>query len=490
MASNQETSESINVWINTVAKKGLPTLCSTVTAISKINADSDTPVDQLADYIKQDPGLTAHILRHTQGAYRVPLKGKNNTVNRAIVMLGFNEVKSLCFSLSVLEDIIHGTPRTEFLSQLGISFHAAIQARSLGIVLGKRNCEEIFTAALLKKLGDLTFWSLGGENATKLAKAILENPSLSSKDVEKKSLGFSLDELTKKLCSSWNIDSYLYGRELDPDMDKCVSIGYEIAESSVGGWDNSLIKETIKKAAEFTSQKNEIMEQQIRDNAASAIRYALGFGIPGISGTLNELSKIYNENKKDFVTFVENNHTSEYDTLTNESNDLFVLKTIKGIGTLLEVGTNINELVKLSLEGIHRGIAFDRAVFCLLSPNRKFLIPKSFINSYSTELAESFKIELDQSNIFGRCLFAEIPIWVHGELELSEKNLLPESIQNVLSKSGFIVAPIIVNSKAIGLFYVDRGIRNANISQDDYESFKQIVFQVRLALEHIASNSR
>lgn len=476
---------NLESWVKDISTKGLPALTATAQAIAKIDSDSDTPIEQLADYIMQDPGLTAHILRHTQGAYRVPLKGKHNTINRAIVMLGFNEIKSLCLGIAILEDLTKGNPRIEFISELGISFHAAIQARSLAFEKGERNCEEIFTAALLSHLGNLAFWSVANDEVAKLSEAIQDSDGLSNEGIEKDCLGFSLNELSLGLGSAWNLQHYTDSSE--NGFKTYIDLGYEIARSAISGWNSPEFESTVESVGVYLGQPKSKVIESLKKNSSFAMRYALGFGIPGISETLYKICEEEDDASAQSSVEIEEDKLNEAKTtsLHEISDELFQLKTIRGIGTLLEAGTNINELVKIALEGMHRGLAFDRAAFCLISPNRKTLMPKATVNKYSEQLMNVLKISIDPASVFGNVILNNQTVWAPEGLDPSESLLLPTTITKFIGDTEFILAPIQVKNKPIGLFYVDRGVRKVSISQSEFESLKHLVFQVKLALEHI-----
>lgn len=468
---------SLEQWVETISEKGLPALAATVRAIEKIDESAEYPIDILADYIKQDPGLTSHILRHTQGAYRIPLKGKHNTINRAIVMLGFKEIKSLCLSLSLIEDILKANPRVEFMSELGISFHAAIQARNIAFECGERNCEEIFTSALLSKLGNLAFWGLGGEQANELSNAIRNASKLPLEDIEKQCLGFSLEQLSQELSAAWKLDSYSFGP--NSRFTDYIKLGFQIAEASVHGWESEEFKKTLEDASQLSSLPIDSTEKIIRESSEIAVRYALGFGVPGLSQTLYKIS--YEDIENAAVEEPQN----KKETLLDSPNESFQLKTLKSLSTLLEAGTNIHELVITALEGMHKGLAIDRAIFCLLTPNRKRLLPKTFANSYSEQLLDIFTISIDSCPVIHSSISSDAPLWITSTAEDIDYGATPSALKTILDKNDYILAPVSVSNKPIGVFYIDRGVRRSPFLQSEFEALKHLVFQVRLALEHL-----
>ena len=85
-----------------------------------------------------------------------------------MVLLGFEEVRSICLSIAVVESMLKGTQKQRVLDEMARSFHAAVQARAFAEQRKDKSPEEVFIATLLYRLGDMAFWAFSGEWAQEL----------------------------------------------------------------------------------------------------------------------------------------------------------------------------------------------------------------------------------------------------------------------------------------------------------------------------------
>jgi putative nucleotidyltransferase with HDIG domain len=82
--------------------KQLPALPAVVGRLIKVVNSPDSSAEDAADLIEKDPALTSKILRLANSAfYGVPRSV--SSVNSAVVILGFNTIKSLVLSASVIQ---------------------------------------------------------------------------------------------------------------------------------------------------------------------------------------------------------------------------------------------------------------------------------------------------------------------------------------------------------------------------------------------------
>ncbi len=80
----------------------LPTLPQVVTTIINLIDDPDSSAKDINDVMGQDPALVAKILKIVNSAF-YGLPNRVSSISQAIVILGFNTVKSLALSASVLD---------------------------------------------------------------------------------------------------------------------------------------------------------------------------------------------------------------------------------------------------------------------------------------------------------------------------------------------------------------------------------------------------
>lgn len=82
--------------------KDLPTVPSVLTKLVSLSIDSALNADSLADIVGIDQTISAKLLRIANSAF-YGCRGKVSSVSRAIMILGFSEVKSLALGMSIFQ---------------------------------------------------------------------------------------------------------------------------------------------------------------------------------------------------------------------------------------------------------------------------------------------------------------------------------------------------------------------------------------------------
>jgi len=103
MANPIEENESIEALGDIIDDIGdLPTLPTVVTKITQMTSNPQTNAADVGKLIGTDPSLSSKILKLVNSAY-YGFPRAINSVTKAIVLLGFNKVKNIALSASVVE---------------------------------------------------------------------------------------------------------------------------------------------------------------------------------------------------------------------------------------------------------------------------------------------------------------------------------------------------------------------------------------------------
>jgi len=169
----------------------MPILSAVVTQLNQLTGDDDAEVNQLAEVILKDPHMTSQILKVANSVQYNPINSSISTVSRAIVLLGFRGVRSLCISLMVVEFWTYGGQTADDL-EMAESDCKAIE-KTIGLSFNK----------LSKELGKV--WCLGdtlqealttGSKKSEKAQAVLLGDAFSQSDLNDKNIQ---KELMKKM---------------------------------------------------------------------------------------------------------------------------------------------------------------------------------------------------------------------------------------------------------------------------------------------------
>ena len=111
-------------WVRRLNEEEFPLFAHTARNIASLSADDEASVNELAQVILGDSAMTARVLRMANSAYYNPSSQRINTVSRAIVLLGFDVVRSIALSISLIDTVLTGGRHDAALGELVKSFHA------------------------------------------------------------------------------------------------------------------------------------------------------------------------------------------------------------------------------------------------------------------------------------------------------------------------------------------------------------------------------
>lgn len=133
--------------------RDLPTLPTIAVQIFKVTNDPEATIEQLKDIISTDQVVTARILRAVNSAY-YGFPRQTDTLSKAIVILGFNNVRSLTLSVSMMEMYPQKSPTKFDYGELWThAVGTAHCARAIARIHNPRNAEQFFVAGLLHDIG-------------------------------------------------------------------------------------------------------------------------------------------------------------------------------------------------------------------------------------------------------------------------------------------------------------------------------------------------
>ncbi|MFZ5774241.1 MAG: HDOD domain-containing protein [Thermodesulfobacteriota bacterium] len=182
--------------------KNLPTLPGIVTKLSKMAADPDTTTDQMGKVISKDHILAAKLLKLVNSAF-YGFPQRISSLNSAIILLGFNVIKSLIISASIFE-VMEAQDVELWEHSLGCAVVSNVLAKRLGL----KDPEEISTAGLIHDLGKVAIkMELPREYAE--ITAMVKERGISRLEAEREVLGLDHAEVGGWLAKSWNLPNKL-----------------------------------------------------------------------------------------------------------------------------------------------------------------------------------------------------------------------------------------------------------------------------------------
>ncbi len=185
----------------------LPTLPGIVTRITQMVDDPNATASEIGKEIEQDQVLSAKVLKLVNSGF-YGFSQPISTISHAMVLLGFNVVKTLVLSTAVLDMMAN--------SMVGLWHHSLACARSCGIIgrhLDMADPEEISVTGLLHDLGKIVLEEHMKAEFDQIADLVQERNALCY-EVEEEVLGITHANVGGWLLQKWQLPSQL----VDPIM--------------------------------------------------------------------------------------------------------------------------------------------------------------------------------------------------------------------------------------------------------------------------------
>ena len=212
-----------NHWDKVTIEANLISLPDIYWRLKEIIDARDYSMQDVAQLIVYDPGLTARMLRIVNSAY-FGFSAKIDTVNHAVSILGVQQIQDLVLTTSIADAL--GDYECEHLDirQFWMrSVYRAIAARELAVVCNLMDNERMFVAGLLSGIGHLIMY----KSVPVLAQQAQRQARESGRPlylVEREVTGFDHAQVAAVLMKNWKLPASLvtvikHHLEFDADAD-------------------------------------------------------------------------------------------------------------------------------------------------------------------------------------------------------------------------------------------------------------------------------
>ena len=464
--------KGVEYWTKRISDQEMPALCSTVRDLEKLAKDDVSSLSLLGRSVMHDNALTSRILRVANSATYNKGINQVSTVSRAAVVLGFDTIRNICLTARLLSSLLenHNLSDSVFqrlLKLMGQSFHAAMIARMMLNDRDESLREEVFIATLLYRIGESAFWSMGGDLADALDEKLLNTEnSVDQLNLIRSELGASFNQLTQGIARSWGLGDTLLKALNNPDERmpeiRCIFLADKLAESIAHPYlDPQGFQKRLQQAADMLDIKVDEFNQRLIHCNQVTHKLAIDYGAKALVDYIPNTEKVF-----------EKLDASQPEVLLREANLTVQLNKLRELTGFAINKTDFNQVMQTALEGIFSGVGVDRCGVLLLTPNRKMLQPRVVMGDDADTMKTTFVIELtDHQSIFAQCIEQKKPQWLHQtQTSESSKSTTSNAIEH-LSREGFLIAPLMVNTKVLGVFYADRHASFRKFEQVDFDAF-------------------
>lgn len=188
--------------------QGLPTLPAMLVKINQLLLNPRTSAKEVAQLITSDPAIASKVLRVVNSSF-YGFPNRITTVTHAIVILGFNTIKSIVLSSSIF-DVFKKETKSSFDREAFWKHSVAVGATSKVVAnrVGEKSVEELFLAGLLHDIGKIVLDHFLHPAFLEILKDAQERKVMLC-EAERKKFGFTHGEIGAWMFAQWNLSKSL-----------------------------------------------------------------------------------------------------------------------------------------------------------------------------------------------------------------------------------------------------------------------------------------
>jgi len=508
-------------------KSDFPTFSQNIREINKKASASRgnyASASELANAVLKDYSLTNKLLKLVNSAFYGQFAGKITTVSRAVVVLGFEEVSMAASSLLLFDQLKNKAQKEELRDAAASSFMSGMIAKDLAERMRLPMTEEAFICSMFHNLGKhlVLFYF---EEESRQIKDLMAQKGIKENAAVRSVLGMSYEELGTDIARYWKFpDKITSSMKAIPkgDLDKpkseeemlrnlsgfsnrlCHIVG-GIEEGEGGEAIKSLLKRFEKcfplskkqisglldsakeKVEEYSGIFNVNLKQSniIKQLDNYSKREAEETAAAAAAEAEVEMAQIAQDIVQDSYEDVE---LSEGDHATSEIKDpqTILINGIQDITNTLLEDFELNDVLTMILETIYRGFVFNRVLFCIMNGKTKQMEARFGFGKDIDKLIKNFSFKVNKSpDVFNFSISNAKDIGIDDAKDIRFKKRIPEWYFRVVSAPAFILYPIVVNKRPVGLIYADRENPGMVISGNQINYMKTLCSQAILAIKQM-----
>jgi HD-like signal output (HDOD) protein len=484
--NGQALKESI---LNKIRRKSeFPAMSNTINLINGFNGKEDTSVSEFANIVLKDYALTTKILKLVNSVNYAQF-GEVTTISRAIILLGFESVKNIALTLMLFEYLQKNGANPDLMNSIIKSFYSGIMSQKISIDAGFGDKEEAFICSTLHTLGRIMVAYSMPEKIDEIKEAAKER-GISENLAAHTVLGISYEDIGATMAKEWNFPAKitqsihnLRGSEITQnpsDVEKMSSISTfsnEIVNIISG--DMSKKDKDAKIGALMKSFKTHFgkVESKIEGIISSSLdelkdySKLLNFDMENTSFSSNVYSWVsgtdtVSRSEVDMSTAIDigalslESIDSMMDADMQNTPESIFTKGVQDINSSILGNYSLNDVIRIALETMYRGMQLSgtaRVLFFIKDPKLSQMNIRIGFGSDIEKLKGWFKIPVNAVNDIFNIAFAKQNDIVVKDIERPDiVKLLPKWYSEKIKSPIFVIMlPIIINSKTIGLFYIE-----------------------------------
>jgi HD-like signal output (HDOD) protein len=458
-----------------------PVMESTVSQVSQLSSSEPTSASVLVDAMLQQHGVVQKFLRLVNTAASV--QGQQvTTISRAVLLLGFERARTVAAALILIEHLQSQAKSPELMDALTRSFYSATLGRAIADRTGFVDPEEAFIAALFHNLGRIVVaLHLRDEmDAIQKASAVVDSDRAANHDPGLSYAGVGIAvanalNLPRRLAKSMTCvpgarmhDSMSDEEKLGGLATLTNSITDTLASDAVGSDKRAEIVRLVHSYGSHLSALDGSIDGLVAKAIIDLKALSKAFGLAAPNSALvmglgeRRIASLGSSEKKRADTgsaagrLIE---VADADLHAGELPEATLTRGLHEITGLLIGEYTLDDVLRVILETMYRalGVGRTRAFFLLKDLTAPLVRYRFGLGVSPTEVRAWQEVSLGRGDdIFSLALGRQKDLVIKDSTAPEVAPFLRDWHRRLLVSPRFVVLlPLVVDQRALGLFYVD-----------------------------------
>lgn len=487
--------------------------------ISEINEKaapgSTSSASQLASVIFKDYALTTKLLKMVNSAIYSQFSGQIATISRAVVILGFEQVRMAATGLVFFEHLKNRAQANVVKKSILASFLSGILARDMGLRMKQNDVEDLFICALLHHFGKLLLMYYFPEDFARVTRLINDEHFVEA-DAIVQVFNCSSDMVGMAVAESWGLPQKIItsmkglssqetrSNHGSIDSFRCLACFsneiYALAASDqpYSGKRNGLLAILRKYEKLVPVSEKTLLEMMDRiGETAKGYSSVLNLG-PQQDELVRQLTfkpttpKTPEPAPEPAITDLSRFATTRVEagpaqpTANQDSqHHMVIMNGIQEVTmAMLDTAYSLDDIINMVMETAYRGLGFSRVLIGIKDPKTGTIAGRFGLGSFIDETLRKFRftVEPEATDLFNMAITQGEDLYVDRAGNPDVATALPAWYRGILVAPSFAIYPVIVKKNGIGILYADMKESEEPVTPDKLNYLKMLRNQIVLAI--------
>ncbi len=461
------------------SKNDFPAISGIINEINKIVESGSEDSNRLAQVILQDYSLTNKLLKLVNTVSYSQFGGKINTVSKAVSILGVEPVRNIAMSLVVMDFLQNKSQAQELKDVVISSFFSGIVAVQLSVWKNAQEVEEAMICAMFFNLGRMLAKFYLFDECEEITR-VMDEKGVNEEAAALEVLGVSYNELGIGIAKSWNFpESLLDGmKKLDEDktsftgdntdrLNVAVNMANELSHIA-SETDQKTRAEGLRKISTRYAGVEGINEEKLSSALAKGLQdltqRSKVFGIDSSKSPMLKNTKVWAEHAKNARmagSAAVGSSSGEAEAQSEDEAEkidyeAFLNDGLHDVTVTMKADYKLNDILQMVLETIYRGLGFKHVLIFSRDAKSNMMVARFGFGENIANILPSFNFSLDyEADVFHLSLSKGLDIVIEDVGAPNIANKIPDWYAKAIDSRYFLLLPMSVNDKPVGLIYAD-----------------------------------